>query len=97
MKDSIPEKTDSFSFNQGDKTLPINSSGIKANVFPNLPDLLKQQITEGSMDVQPLYKTDRPYFPATSLHMKLNSRYISKVTHNIKIGNLLFFLTQRMS
>lgn len=77
----MPEKTDHFSFNEGDKTLPINNSGIKA-MFPSLPESLKQQTSDGPMDIQPFYKNERSYFPAASLHMKLNSRYISKVSHN---------------
>lgn len=73
IQDSIVEKGDSFGFSQADKPLLINST------VPGLSDSLKQQIGDGSMGVQPFYKTGRPYFPASSLHMKLNSRYISKV------------------
>lgn len=73
------DKTDTYTFIQDDKTLPINSSVYKESIVSSLSESLKQQIADGSMDVQPLYKNDRQYFPAASLHMKLNSRYISKV------------------
>lgn len=79
LQDSIVEKTDTYTFIQDDKTLPINSTVYKENIVSSLSESLKQQIADGSMDVQPFYKNDRPYFPAASLHMKLNSRYISKV------------------
>lgn len=51
---------------------------IKENFVSNLSESLKQMV-DGSMDAQHLYKNERPYFPGSSLQMKLNSRYISKV------------------
>lgn len=81
MQDSVVEKTDNFTFNGDDKVLPINSTDVyKEHIVLSLAEPLKPHIADaGSMDVQSLYKNERPYFPATSLHMKLNSRYISKV------------------
>ncbi|XP_037024710.1 uncharacterized protein LOC119066383 [Bradysia coprophila] len=73
-EDSIVEKGDSFGFSQADKTLSIS------NTVSGLSESLKQQIGDGSMDVQSFYKTGRPYIAASSLHMKLNSRYISKIS-----------------
>lgn len=73
IQDSIVEKRDSFGFSQVDKTSPINST------VSGLSESLKQHFGDGSMDAQSIYKTGRPYFPTSSLHMKLNSRYISKV------------------
>lgn len=80
VQDSIIEKNDSFTYNHGENKVSLfNPAVYKESLVSGLSESLKQQIVDGSMDAQPLYKNERPYFPTTSLHMKLNSRYISKV------------------
>lgn len=84
VQDSAVEKIENLTFNQDEKSLAINSTAVYKEL-----ESLRQQIM-GTVDRHP-----GPYFPpSSSLHMKLNSRYISKVREEYKEGIISSVLLQ---